>query len=191
MLRRSLLATALWVGPMAGFATAAPLTYSFTPDSQVTYHVTHPMHHVTGVAHGLTGKVTVDQGHLVLPATLKLALASFNSGNANRDNNASYILDVAHQPFVTLEVTRFKETARSQAADGEHVKGEASGRLTLHGRTLPVSVPLEAVIHGAGLTVDASLTVHLSDYQVERPSLLFKPINDEVPVTVHGVAKAG
>ena len=72
-----------------------------------------------------------------------------------------------------------------------HIAGTATGRLGLHGLTHAVSIPLTGVVTASTRTVDGEFTVLLTDYGIPRPSLMFKPIEDEVRVTVHGVGAVG
>ena len=168
---------------------ADTVTYGFGAGSEITYYVVHPMHHVKGVSKALKGKVTLSADKLSLPLTFSLPLTSFSSGNANRDNNAAFALDVTRYPTATLTVTKFTETKRSVAGKVATVAGTASGRLGLHGLTHPVTIPLTGTIAADGLTVDGEMTIKLTDYGVARPALLGMPIEDDVRVTVHGVAK--
>lgn len=181
----SALTAPAWAAPAPA---PAATTYGFTPDTEVDYFVEHPMHHVKGVTHSLAGDVTISNDKLVTPLTIKLPLLTFNSGNGNRDNNAALILDVARFPAASVDVQKFVETGRTKENGVTKLTGTAHGNLSLHGITRPVEVPLTVVLGTNQLTVDGTLTVKLSEYKIERPSLLFTPINDDVKVAIHGVA---
>ncbi len=183
-------AAALFAAP-AGHAAPAQLpdTFDFGSASAVSYHLVHALHQVTGVSHALRGRVTLAGDRLATPMTLRLPLVSFESGNANRDANAAATLDVGRFPAAVLEVRRFTETSRTALPGGAFaIVGEAVGQLGLHGVIRPVSVPLRARVAPEGVTVDATFEVSLTAYQIPRPSLLFKPVDDVVKVSVHGVA---
>jgi polyisoprenoid-binding protein YceI len=175
---------------LAAPAAAAPTAYEFGTGSEVDYFVVHPMHHVKGVTHTVRGKVLVENDHLVTPLALEIPLVSFKSGNANRDANAYNTLGVSAFPSVKLNVTKFTETGRTVRGKAIHLTGKATGALTLHGITRTVEVPIDATIDGKSLTVDAAFSVLLTTYGIERPALLFKPVEDEVKVTVHAEAAA-
>jgi polyisoprenoid-binding protein YceI len=183
-----LLGAVLLAALPATAVVAAEKPYVFGRESELDYYLVHPMHHVKGVSHALEGKVALDADHLVLPLALKLPLLTFNSGNGNRDSNAAYTLDVPHFPVATLEVTKFAESSRVTDAGGLRLSGTATGRLALHGLTHAVSIPLQALVTASKLVVDGEFVVKLTDYGITRPSLLFKPVDDDVRVTVHGVA---
>lgn len=177
-------ALALFAAP----AVAAPTAYTFGKDTTVTYQVVHPMHKVTGVTHTLVGTIAVEGDRLVTPATLKLPLATFDSGNANRDSNAAFALDAQRHPHAVLVVEAFEEKSRAKAGETTKLTGTAHGKLTLRGVTRPVAVPLTVALSPGALVVEGTFTVLLSHYKVPRPSLLFTPVNDDVTVVVHGVA---
>lgn len=191
---RSLLAAAvaaLLALPLApGSAHAAPAaTFDFGPASTVSYHLVHPLHQVTGVSHALRGRVVMAGEHLATPLTLRLPLLTFDSGNTSRDANAALTLEVGRFPAAVLEVRRFAETSRTALPGGAWaIVGEASGELALHGVKRAVTVPLRARVGPEGVTVDAAFEVSLTAHQIPRPSLMFKPVDDTVKVSVHGVA---
>jgi polyisoprenoid-binding protein YceI len=169
-------------------AKAAPtVTYAFGPATEIVYYVEHPMHHVKGVTKSLDGKVTFTGDKLAVPFTLSLPLISFNSGNANRDENAAHVLDVPHFPLATLAVTKFDEKSRTKTGATTHLVGTATGALSFKGVTHDVAVPVEIDVAADRLVVDGTINLKLTDYKVDRPSLFFTPIKDDVKVTVHGV----
>ncbi|HEY9720658.1 MAG TPA: YceI family protein [Oscillatoriaceae cyanobacterium] len=170
-------------------ALAATTEYSFGNDSTITYYVTHPLHHVEGVTHTLAGKISVEDGRLVGPATLSLPFVSFNSGNGNRDNTADYLIDIAHFPLVTLTIDKFDAASTDKAGDGLRETGTAVGTLSIHGVRQPVTVPLTVTTSAINLVADGDLTVSLTQFHISRPSLLFMPISDTVKVHVHAIAK--
>ncbi|MDB5097157.1 MAG: hypothetical protein JWM80_1578 [Cyanobacteria bacterium RYN_339] len=185
------LATSLAALLLAAFpASAAPTAYEFGTGSEVDYFVVHPMHHTKGVTHSLKGKVLLEKDQLLTPLALELPLVSFRSGNANRDANAVNVLGAAITPSAKLAIAHFTETGRTARGKAIHITGKATGTLTLHGVTRNVELPIDATIDGPTLTVDSAFSVFLTAYKIERPALLFKPIEDEVKVTVHGVAAA-
>ena len=169
-------------------ATPATTTYAFGKASQVAYHMVHQLHEFTGTTHSLRGKVALAGGKLVTPLKLQIPLVSFDSGNTNRDTNALLVLEAGKYPTVALTVSKFSETSRTQAGDAMELAGDAAGTLVLHGVTRSLTIPLKARVAPDALTVDATFEVSLTDYGIERPSLLFKPVEDAVRLTVHGVA---
>jgi polyisoprenoid-binding protein YceI len=164
-------------------------SFQFNENSTVTYHLVHMLHKVQGSTHQLQGTATLHAGRLVTPLILEVPLITFRSGNANRDNNAAATLDVGRFPKASLTVTRFDEHNRvTKPAGSISVKGTAYGNWNLHGITQTTTVPIEANWSPQGLTVDATFNLSLTAFGIPRPSLLFKPVEDDVEVKVHAVA---
>ena len=163
--------------------------FRFNEHSEVSYHLVHVLHKVRGSTRKLQGVATLNAGRLVTPLTLEVPLISFRSGNANRDNNAAATLDVGRFPKAKLTVTQFDENHRQTRVDGSiNVKGIARGTWNLRGTSQASVLPIEANWTPQGLTVDTTFNLSLTAFGIPRPSLLFKPVEDDVAVTVHAVA---
>lgn len=168
-----------------------PTSFMFSPDSTVTYHVLHPMHHVVGVSHELRGEPRLTDGskpELVLPLRLTIPIRSFDSGNRNRDRNMLQVMHVARYPDAVLDIQSINWTSKRAEGGKTTAEGTAKGNLTLNGTTKPVDVQLSGFAEGDRLSVDALFSFLLSDYSIERPSLLFRPIDDQVKLEVKGIA---
>ncbi|MNX92419.1 YceI-like domain protein [compost metagenome] len=170
---------------------AEPLRYTFTPESTVTYHVSHPLHGATGVSHQLAGTISLMPGanpELVIPLRLSVPLASFDSGNRNRDRNMLSVMSAARYPEAVLVIERVtwinKQTSGSQTS----AEGTGMGSLTLKGVSRPITVSLNGSLNGPRLEVNSRFSVLLSEYGIERPSLLFRPIDDRVDLDITGIA---
>lgn len=175
---------------LAAIGDAPTTTYAFGPDSVVRYTLVHPAHTVRGQTGKLQGTLTLKGGKLQTPVTLKVPVASFDSGNSNRDANAAQALSALRFPYATLAVSQFQEASRVKDGGAERVAGTATGTLTLRGVTKPVSIPLTAAIAPGRVTVSGSFTLSLTAYGVPRPALIFVPVEDTVAVSVEGVATA-
>lgn len=171
-----------------GFA-AEPTPYRFTPESTVTYHVIHPMHHVVGVSHQLSGEPRVTAGpDLAMPLRLSVPIRSFDSGNRNRDRNMLQVMHVSRYPQAVLEIQSVTWASKRTEGTKTTAEGTAKGSLTLNGTTRPVDITLSGFVDGARMEVDARFSFLLSEFGVERPSLLFRPVDDEVKLEVKGIA---
>lgn len=174
-------------------ALASPIAFAFTPESSVTYHVTHPLHHVDGTSHRVLGGIQVDlsgdKPRLVLPMRFGVPLTSFGSGNRNRDRNMLVTLDAARYPVAVIELDKVTWSAQEKADNKATATGEAEGHLTLHGVTHPITIPLSGTIDGKRLEVESAFSFLCSAYGIDRPALFFRPIDDKVAIDVRGVAQ--
>lgn len=170
---------------------AEPLRYRFGPESTVTYHVSHPIHGVTGVSRNLSGTIAIAPGaspELVLPVRLAIPIASFDSGNRNRDRNMLSIMKAARFPDAILVIDGVRWISKRTEAGVTTADGTASGSLALGGVTRPLTLTLSGSMQPTRLEVVSRFSFSMSEYGLERPSLLFQPIDDRVEVEVSGVA---
>ena len=133
----------------AGSATSGDLsgTWQPTSDSQVGYRVNEVLFGQKNTAVGRTNKVTgtmVIDGTTVKAVDLKVDMATVTSDESRRDNQfRGRVMDVSSFPTATFKLTKPIALA-SVPADGSTVSATATGDLTLHGTTKPVTVDLKA-----------------------------------------------
>jgi len=177
MLRRLFAAGLALVPPAAVFA-ARPTAWVLDR-SDLTYEVTHPLHHVEATSTAAKGKGTQtgDTGQFLIAVPVK----SFDSGDTNRD---SHMLQVTRAGLFPMVVVR------------------ASGPVFAP-PTLPRTVTLAATVEFAGrkvaypglsftvtgasdarLSVTGILPLSLMAYGIQAPSLLAVPVRDEVPIHI-------
>ena len=84
---------------------------------------------------------------------------------------------------------KFASTSVTKAADGKLTLG---GKLTLHGVTNDVTMPLEVKAAGDSITGNANFRVKTSDYGIKPYSALLGAVKnkDEIVVHLHLVANA-
>jgi polyisoprenoid-binding protein YceI len=171
MLLAALVAAALPAGKAMSVDPAA---------STVRYHVTHKLHQVEGTSSQIEGKVVLQTGGKVL-TMVRVPVASFRSGDGNRDEHMEEALDLAKYPFAV-----FKGLAQLNPS-GELRSGPLNiqGELDLHGVKRPMMVPLSVEVQADGaIRVRGSFDVSLDAYGIERPSLLFVKIDDNCRMDV-------
>ncbi len=151
---------------------------AFTVDasqSVVRYHVHHPLHAADGRSSSIEGKAILQPDGKVL-AMVRMPVATFDSGDANRDSNMRDALEASRFPFVVFKgVTSLV----MPAASGKAIPKTMEGELQLHGVTHPVEVPvtLEFAPDGS-VTAKGTMTLGLESYGIQRPSLLMIKLDD-------------
>jgi polyisoprenoid-binding protein YceI len=156
-------------------AAVAPGTYAVDPSaSTLRYSITHKLHQVEGTSHEMEGKAIVRPDGSVI-TQVRAPIASFKSGDGNRDEHMLETMNVGSFPFVV-----FKGVAR--AGEGPV---QLNGQLELHGvkKDVPVTVEVERQPDGA-LRVKGHLDVSLTAHRIERPSLLFIQIDDACVIAI-------
>jgi hypothetical protein len=163
---------------LTGFILTAPVVYDLdAAKSSVTYHIVHKLHHVEGVNKKLEGKARrLDDG--TVQASVRGQVKEFDSHNGNRDEHMLETVDAVKFPSVTV-----KALLKEPEGPPKSYKAEATCEVTLHGVAQTAKAPVEVSYDDAGKAhVTGSFTVSVEGFKVQRPSLLFVPIDDAMKV---------
>jgi polyisoprenoid-binding protein YceI len=146
-------------------------------ESTISYHMSHPLHEFDAVSHDAIYRADVDpEKKEVTSVAAVVDVTTFDSGNSNRDSHAMEVIDAISYPEV-----RFVSSAISKTA-GDSVL--VTGKLTFHGVTREIVIP--AALHWSTerLDVHGAFDLSLTEFKIERPSLLMIPVSDAVKFTV-------
>ena len=148
-------------------------------NSEIRYHGIHPLHEWTGISTSASGKVNYDQSTNLGSITVSVPLNSFDSRVYARDSNMLTYTEAIDFPLVT-----FKSDNASIEQDSLYV----NGRLTFHGITRDISV-VASITRQNGFQVNGEFSINLSDYNVQRPTLLFIKIDDKIRIDYEFIIK--
>ena len=155
-------------------------TFEVSKASKITYYGSHYAHDWQGHSSGISGRILYDaDDQTANSCSLRVDLTTFDSGNSNRDSNMLTYLNAFQYPdimFVSNEISV------------EGINAFIKGQLTFHGITKDLNLKAD-ISFTNGFNAEGSFTILLSDYEVERPALLFKKIADEIKLKFHIVAK--
>jgi polyisoprenoid-binding protein YceI len=157
----------------AGAAAEAKVYEAIKGESSLSYGLVHPMHHITGVSRDFLCKVDLSPDTVSSQIKVSAAVSSFDSKNSSRDSHAMEMVDAMKYPNV-----EFASSAVKPEGDGYLV----SGNLTFHGITRPVSFHVTPKSAGGKVEIVGEFAVKLSDFKVERPTLLFVPTEDKLSI---------
>jgi polyisoprenoid-binding protein YceI len=116
----------------------------------------------------VTGSLTLE-GTTVPKASFEVDMTTLTTDDARRDNAIrTQAIETARFPKATFVLTQPIELG-SIPADGEQIKVDATGDLTLHGVTKTVTIPLEAQRKGNVVVVIGSLEIPFADYSISQP----------------------
>ena len=116
----------------------------------------------------VTGTMTI-LGTTVPNAAFEVDMTTLTTDDGRRDNAIrTQAIETDRFPKATFLLTQ-PIALGSIPADGEKIKIDASGDLTLHGVTKRITVPLEAERNGDVITVVGSLEVPFADYSISQP----------------------
>jgi polyisoprenoid-binding protein YceI len=173
---------------------AAPLAWS--GEGEVVYQARDQAASWRGVAPLGEHQALFDPDDLSsLRLTVRLATASFNSGNALRDAQARRtVFDVNRFPEAHLEGVVARGTAAGRLVAGIVTEVVLEGDLTLHGVTLryPIALRLLLEIDALGnptIEAEGTFVVSLEAHQMRRPRLFGLLTEDEVQIEVRVLAR--
>jgi polyisoprenoid-binding protein YceI len=172
-----LTAIALAAALLLSQAPAADLVVQ--PGSRLSYRLIHKFHEVEGVSKEVEGRVRVGAGGAV-QLMVRAKVASFDSGNGNRDAHMQEATEAAKYPLVTLKAVG---TATLPASYPATIEVPLDGQLEFHGQVRPVGAKATVTFEAPGrASVKARITISLDAFGVERPSLLFVKVDDALSV---------
>lgn len=177
---RTALVAALAAALLASQAQAqVPTDLAVQPGSRLTYRLIHKFHEVEGVSRAVEGRVRLGAGGAV-QLMVRARVASFDSGNGNRDAHMQEATEAARFPLVTLKAVGAAALPASYPAT---VEVPLEGQLDFHGQVRPVTSKATVTFEAPGkATARARLIISLDGFGVERPALLFVKVDDALAI---------
>jgi polyisoprenoid-binding protein YceI len=172
-------------------AVAQPATYVIdTESSLLSYTGRHFTGGWTGVSRAVTGMVIVDPAD---PSSARIELTapveSFDSGNNSRDSNMLGAVRAHRHPEVRFVSERVRTEGWSRQGTTYSGRWLVDGRMSFHGQTRAVTIPVDVTIAGDAFSGNATFDLTLTDFDVRRPRLLMTPISDSI--VMEGRIRAG
>lgn len=167
--------------PSAPAAAAAAKDYSVeTANSQITYHLVHKFHKVDGVSKSVEGKARILGGGKA-QVMVRVPVATFDSGNSNRDSHMKETVAAAQYPVVEIKASSTE--VELPTTFPSTLDRTFKCQLSFHGQTKQLDLPVKLLFESAGqVKVSGSLQVSLEEFKVERPSLLTVKVDDALKI---------
>jgi polyisoprenoid-binding protein YceI len=156
-------------------ATSASIdgTWKVTSGSQVGYRAKEVLFGQSAEAAGRTTEVTGTMtitGTKVDDASFTADLTGLKSDSGNRDDQVQgRILNTSEFPNATFELTEPIDLG-TVPADLQEITVDASGDLTIHGTTKPITITITARRNGEVIETNGSIPITWSDYGIDSPS---------------------
>jgi len=162
---------------LATAASAATVTNRLA--GQVIYTASSPMGTWHGTNTAINGQLIWDQAAGPVSGALVVDLTKWNSGNRIRDSHTLSLFDVTSFPTAGFQPTGLK---------GRVDAGPVTvlGVLSLHGVKRPIEIPGTVAVEQGRPVFQGDLVLRLTDWQLNRPSMLGAAVADEVKVHVYG-----
>ncbi len=160
---------------VVGAVLAAPA--EFIPKGVITYEAAGPVGKWKGMNKALTGALKYDRDSSKIDGSVCIATKAWNSGEGIRDGHTKDMFEIEKFPTACFA---------PDALEGDVKAGKVTivGKLTMHGVTLPVKLIGTAKDEGAKISFTGAFTIKVTDYKMNRPSILGFTVADEVPVTI-------
>jgi polyisoprenoid-binding protein YceI len=158
-------------------------SFSVFSDSFVGYRVNENLAQVgSTTAVGRTPKVSGSltfAGNAITAATITADLTALQSDKPMRDGQLQQQgLQTAQFPTATFVLGSAIQLPGTPV-DGQTISVTATGKLTLHGVTNQVSIPLQAKLSGTTVTVVGTLPIRFADYTMTPPhSMMVLSVDD-------------
>jgi polyisoprenoid-binding protein YceI len=154
---------------------------SIKNETSVTYLLSHPLHHMESTSKEINCRIEIDPAKKeIKTVSAQIDVMTFNSGNSNRDSHAMEVIDAITYPDVT-----FSSAFIVQNGDSLNV----TGKLTFHGVTKDIIIAAVTKWSQNRLEVNGSFDLSLTDFKVERPSLLGLKCDDTLKFSLAVVFK--
>jgi polyisoprenoid-binding protein YceI len=143
---------------------------SIKGESSAKYFMVHPMHKFDATSKDVMYTASIDPGaKSIKTVTAVVDVTSFDSGNSNRDSHAMEVIDAMSFPETTFTSTSIVPQENSLMI---------GGKLTFHGVTHDITAIAVPEWGSDKLVVHATMNISLTAFKVERPALLFIPVED-------------
>lgn len=141
--------------------------------SVITYSMKHPMHAWDGTSRDVNCAVMYDDETKQLKSVaVVVKVSTFDSGNANRDSHAIEAMEGIKYPNVSFTSQDIQTGANGVLT--------IRGNLLFHGVTKPIVVQAVNKTANGKMSVEGAFDVKLTDFNIERPSLMMIPVEDDV-----------
>ena len=143
--------------------------------SSISYSGKHFLHNWDATNENISGLIELNDNQISKIGVIA-KVKDFKSGNSSLDSNSFRVLDALRIPnivFRSLEII-----------DSLNVIN-VSGTISFHGIEKDLNVILDKSTENDNITLTGKFTINLSDFNVERPSLLLQKINNEIEVQIN------
>src|SRR6478735_12654201 len=171
----------------ASAAQAQQKTFTLDPaQTKVNFTVDSTLHTVHGDFRLKRGSIQFDNATGNAGGELVVDSASGESGSDGRDKRMHK--DILESPKYSDIVFTPQHIKGTVAAEGTS-SIEVEGLLTMHGKSKPVTMPLQVQLQGGAGSADGSFSVKYREWDMKNPSTFILRVNDKVDIHVHAVGR--
>lgn len=169
-----LLSSAVLLSALSAFAQTS--TQWTLVQSTLTYHISHPIHHVSGVSHAAKGKGICQAGqcNFLIAAPVK----SFQTGDSNRDLHMLEATRGAQFPMVIVRA-QFPSSEINSSTIHADLQIQFADQTAQY-----KNVAFQKTTQDGNVRITGVIPTTCSDFKIQRPSFLTVPISNDIPINV-------
>jgi polyisoprenoid-binding protein YceI len=171
----------------ANVAQTQQRTFTLDPaQTKINFTVDSTLHTVHGDFQLKRGAIQFDNTTGAATGELVVDSASGESGSDGRDKKMHK--DILESPKYSDIVFTPQHVKGTVANEGKSTV-EVEGMLSMHGKSKPVTMPLDVQLQNGTGSADGSFSVKYQEWGMKNPSTFILRVNDTVHIHVHAVGK--
>lgn len=143
-----------------------------TTKSSISYSGNHFLHKWSAENNNLSGLIKIDNEN-ILNIGVVAKVADFKSGNSSLDSNSYRVLEALKYPNIIFKSLSIEEV------DGML---NIEGLIEFHGIERSIDVIVKSSNIENNKQLFGEFTINLSDFSVDRPSLLLQKIDNQITI---------
>ena len=143
-----------------------------TTKSSISYSGNHFLHKWSAENNNLSGLIKIDNEN-ILNIGVVAKVADFKSGNSSLDSNSYRVLEALKFPNII-----FKSLSVTSINGLSNIKG----LIEFHGIEKYIDVNVKLTTIENTTQMNGEFTLNLSDFSIDRPSLLLRKIDNEIKI---------
>ena len=147
----------------------------------ISFTGSHPFHDWTGISTDLKLDLNCSDNDKTCHYLFSVPWTSFDSRNDNRDNNMLYYVNAYE--FHNIKMT-FKDVKLDSILKFNSEAHNLEGTLSIAGVNKLIYIPINFEFTESYYKLQSEFSLKVSDFNIERPTLLMIPINDEIIIKV-------
>jgi len=152
-------------------------------DGNATFEAKMPLNSYIGQTDQLKGTIDFKTGKV----NFSLPVKSIKTGNEKRDGHMYEMLETKKNPDVVFEGKLIDDFDREEKSKRTV---RAKGDFTLAGSIRKITIPLDLEPVSKAIQLNASWSLLITDYGLERPSLMFIKVDDKHDLSVDALLSA-
>ncbi len=155
-------------------AASAAQTFDLR-EGTLTYTVVHKLHEVQGATRQIEGRALLEPGGK-LRVQVRAKIASFDSGNGNRDE---HMREVTHEPAHPYVQVKGSASGVDLSAPSDI---QLDATVELNGVQRQQKIRVHLTPEAGGVRAKFSFPISLEGFKIERPELLFVKVDDQARI---------